>query len=97
MRRDGRVLYTTNLPGGGLGGLVAIDTRRNVVIGEADTPFAVPHNIALTPNGKKIYVTHSGATADKVTVYTASRRAPVPVFLGDVTVALNPFGLAYVP
>jgi DNA-binding beta-propeller fold protein YncE len=98
MTLSGKVFYTTNLPGGGTDGLFAIDTRTNSVIGEpTDTPYPVPHNIALTPLGHKLYVTHSGQTADKVTIYTASRRDPVPVLSGEVTVGLNPFGLAYVP
>jgi DNA-binding beta-propeller fold protein YncE len=56
----------------------------------------VPHNIALTPNGKKLYVTHS-AENNTVTVYTASRQHPVPTFARSITVGNNPFGLAYVP
>ena len=98
MARHGKVFYTTNLPGGGTDGLFAIDTRTNTVIGEAtDTSYPVPHNIALTPIGRKLYLTHSGPGADKVTIYTMNRRDPVPVFSGEVTVGLNPFGLAYVP
>ena len=97
MRVDGRVFYTTNLPGGGTDGLFAINTRTNQVLGSADTPYPVPHNIALTPRGDKLYVTHSGGASDKVTVYSASRWEPVPVLLGEITVGLNPFGLAYVP
>jgi len=96
MRFFGDVLYTTNLPGGGPDGLVAIDTRRGLVLGATDTPYPTPHNVALTPSGRKIYVTHSGATADKVTVYSASWLAPVPTYVGEVTVGTNPFGLAYV-
>lgn len=72
-------------------------TSTNAVLGSVDTPHAVPHNVALTPDGKKLYLTHSGATADKVTIYSASKREPVPVYAGEVTVGLNPFGLAYVP
>jgi YVTN family beta-propeller protein len=97
MRADGRVFYTTNLTGGGADGLVAIDTRTNQVLGSSDTPFAVPHNIALTPSGSKLFVTHSGGASDKVSVYAASKREPVPVLHGEVTVGLNPFGLAFVP
>lgn len=97
MVRNGKTFYTTNLPGGGENGLFAIDTAANVVIGEpVDTPFAAPHNIALTPNGLKLYVTHSGGPSDKVTVYSASRNDPTPVFLTELTVGLNPFGLAYI-
>ena len=97
MTRNGKVFYTTNLPGGGTDAIFAIDTSTNTVIGEAvDTPYPVPHNLALTPNGHKLYVTHSGGTADKVTIYTQSQNDPTPVFSGEVTVGLNPFGLAYI-
>ncbi len=98
MTRNGKFLYTTNLPGGGKNALYTIDTRTNSVIGgPVDTPYEVPHNIALTPNNHKLFVTHSGGTADKVTIYTMSGNDPIPVLSGEVTVGLNPFGLAYVP
>jgi DNA-binding beta-propeller fold protein YncE len=97
MRRDGRVLYTTNLPGGGSGGLVGIDTATDTVITPTtDTPYPVPHNIVLTANGRTIYVTHSGAS-DKVTFYKTRANDPVPVFAGEVTVGMNPFGITYIP
>jgi DNA-binding beta-propeller fold protein YncE len=98
MARDGQVFYTTNLPGGGAQGLFAIDTATNTIIGPAtDTPYPVPHNIALTPDSNTLFLTHSGATADKVTIYSASQKNPLPVLVSEVTVGLNPFGLAYVP
>lgn len=100
MARNGKRFYTTNISGGGVGGLVAIDTNTNVVLGATDTgnpPIPTPHNIALTPNGEKLYVTHSGATANQVTVYRATQDDAVPVFVGAIAVGLNPFGLAYVP
>jgi YVTN family beta-propeller protein len=98
MARNGKFFYTTNLPGGGIDALFAIDTQTNSVIGSpVDTPYPVPHNIALTPNGHKLFVTHSGATADKVTIFATQGNDPVPVLVGEVTVGLNPFGLAYVP
>jgi len=93
---NGKVLYTTNLPGGGADGLFAVGTKNNNVIGTTNAPYAVPHNIALTPNSKKLYLTHSGGTSDKVTVYRISNRNPVPEFIKEITVELNPFGLAYV-
>lgn len=67
------------------------------MIGAADTPFGVPHNVALTPNGKKIYVTHSGATANKASVYTVRKKGEVPIPSANVTVGVNPFGIAAVP
>jgi hypothetical protein len=61
-----------------------------------DSPYPVPHNIALSPSGRRLFLTHSGATSDKVTVYRTSRWDPTPELVGEVTVGLNPFGLAYV-
>jgi hypothetical protein len=98
MTQSGRVLYTTNLPGGGTDALFAIDTRTNTLIGDAvDSPYAVPHNIALTANGLRLFLTHSGGTSDKVTFYSISAASPAPVLLGEATVGLNPFGIAFVP
>ncbi len=95
MSPNGQVFYTTNLPGGGTDGLFAIDTKTNTVIGSADTPYPVPHNIVVTKN-KKLFLTHSGGTSDKVTIYAVSVANPIPSLIGEVTVGLNPFGLAYV-
>lgn len=96
MITNGKVFYTTNLTGGGSNGLFAINTRSNQVLGSEDTPYPVPHNIALTTSAKKLYLTHSGGTSDKVTVYRISNRNPVPVFMKEITVGLNPFGLSFV-
>ena len=96
MATGGGVFYTTNLPGAGAHGLFAIDTETNTVLGSVDTPVAVPHNIATTPDNARLYVTHSGPNTE-VTVYTTSPGNPVPVFAATVTVGLNPFGLTYVP
>src|SRR5262249_3428739 len=95
MAFDGSVFYTTNFSGGGGDGLWTISTATNTVTGEAvDTPFAVPHNIALTPDhgvffpqrggGRKLYLTHSGATASQVTIYEIN--GSLPVFHKTVTV-----------
>ena len=45
MSPNGQVFYTTNLTASGTDGLFAIDTKTNTVIGSADTPYAVPHNM----------------------------------------------------
>lgn len=98
MAADGHTFYTTNFTGGGTDGLWAINTHTHSIVGEAvDTPFAVPHNLALTPgwNNRKLYVTHSGATASQVTVYKLKGRQPV--FHKTIAVGFNPFGLTYVP
>lgn len=96
MSPNGKVFYTTNLPDGGTDGLFAIDTKTNTVLGSADTPYAVPHNVVVSKNNK-LFLTHSGGTSDKVTIYEVSTHDPVPTLIGEVTVGLNPFGLAYVP
>jgi DNA-binding beta-propeller fold protein YncE len=96
MAPNGKVLYTSNLTGGGADGLFAIDTNTFTVLGSADTPYPVPHNIVVTKNDK-LYLTHSGGASDKVSVYAVSTDQPVPEHLADVTVGLNPFGLVYVP
>jgi DNA-binding beta-propeller fold protein YncE len=106
MAFDGSLFYTTNFPGGGDNGLWTIDTATNAVLGEPlDTPFAAPHNIALTPDrgvffpprrgDRKLYLTHSGATANQVTVYRL--KGGVPDYHKTVTVGFNPFGLSFVP
>jgi len=96
MSPNGQVFYTSNLPGGGTDGLFAIDTKTNNVIGSADTPYPVPHNIVVTKN-KTLFLTHSGGTSDKVTIYSVSVADPISTLIGEVTVGFNPFGLAYVP
>ncbi len=92
--RNARRFYTTNLPGGGADGVYCINTRSNRIIGTVDTAFNTPHNVALTPGGRKLYVTHSGAN-DKVSVFRVERNGSL-TSLGEVTVGNNPFGLAYV-
>lgn len=87
--------YTTNISDGGTNAIQCIDTKTNSVVGEADTPDPTPHNVALTPNGKKLYVTHSGPTADTVSVFKTKKNGD-PEFLGTITVGFNPFGLAHV-
>ena len=68
----------------------------NTVMSEAaDAPFAVPHNIAISPNGK-LYLTHSGMS-DRVTVYRVKEGAPIPEYVDEVVAGLNPFGLAWIP
>lgn len=92
---NGRRFYTTNLPGLGIDAVFCIDTRNNRIVGTpAATPYTVPHNVALTADGRKLFVTHSGAN-NKVSVFRI-RGDGSPQLIGDVTVGTNPFGLAYV-
>jgi len=97
MALDGRRFYTTNLPGGGAGGIYTVDTRHDRILGgPVDTPHPVPHNIALSDDGRSLFVTHSGPEADKVTFYRLTGRDRTPQYRGEATVGLNPFGIAFV-
>ena len=93
---NGRWFYTTNLPGGGADAVQTIETASNMRIGEAvATPYAVPHNLVLSPDNRMLFVTHSGPTADKVTFFRIHRKSGLPTFAGEVTVGSNPFGIGY--
>jgi len=96
MAGDGRHFFCTNLPGGGNGALYTIGTRRNQVAGSpTDSPYPVPHNLAATPDGKLLFVTHSGGSSDKVTVYRLVGPHRQAQYLSELTVGLNPFGIGY--
>ena len=94
-RKNFDVFYTTNLPGEGTDALYAIDTETNELLGEpVDAPFTVPHNIALSAEGDKLFVTHSGDN-NQVSIYDLNEEG-LPELSGSVTVGDNPFGLAAV-
>lgn len=97
MANDGAVFYTTNISGGGTDAIYAIDTMTLLNAGMAvNSPYNTPHNIVLTPDDNKLYLTHSGMN-DKVSIYDTSAVDRVPMFVGEVTVGMNPFGLDFVP
>lgn len=88
-----RTFFTTDIAAGGRGGLVFIDTRTGTTQ-SIDTPFATPHNVVGGAGDRTLFVTHSGAKADKVTVYARSTSGTA--LLREITTGLNPFGLAFV-
>ena len=87
--------FATNISGGGTNAVYAIDTRTRSIAAVASTAFPTPHNLALTPNGKMLYVTHSGATNDRVSVMEVDSHGQMRL-VGDIVTGANPFGLAYV-
>jgi DNA-binding beta-propeller fold protein YncE len=96
---SGAIFYTTNIAGGGTNALYAIDTATLGLAGPGtpdNTSFATPHNIALSLDNQRLYVTHSGAAATKVSIFDTSNPAD-PVLVGAIDAQLNPFGLAAVP
>jgi DNA-binding beta-propeller fold protein YncE len=89
--------YTTNFPGSGVSAVFAIDTRTGSVLAPpVDAPAAAPHNIALTPDGRRLFVTHSGAASDLVSIYHADGPDGALELAGTLAVGLNPFGIAFV-
>ena len=100
---NGRFFYTTNFPSSdGSNGLFIIDTMNNQLIGsDFDTGFARPHNIAVTNDNKKLYISHSTSDLDpgKVTVYDLDSRTGLPTGstpTRDINVGVNPFGIFFV-
>lgn len=64
----GSRLYVTNIPNGGIDGVYTFDLDKKAQMDSVNLSFAVPHNIAVSDDGRKIYVTHSGASSNKVSV-----------------------------
>jgi DNA-binding beta-propeller fold protein YncE len=96
---SGDYFYTTNIADGGTNALFAIDTATLTTAGPGtpdNTNFPTPHNIALSPDNQLLYVGHSGATSNKISIFDVSNPAD-PVLLRDVDAQLNPWGIEAVP
>jgi DNA-binding beta-propeller fold protein YncE len=86
-------VLVTNIAGGGTDAVWELNHRLTAVEDVTDTSVPVPHNLTVD-NRRQVWVTHSGATADQVSVIQLNRRG-----FGSsatVTVGINPFGLAFV-
>lgn len=92
----GFLIYATNLPGGGADGLFAIDAATRRLAAAADLPFPAPHNIAIAPDGQKLYVTHSGPRSSAVSVVRLDERGLPAGRIVTMTVGFNPFGISFV-
>jgi DNA-binding beta-propeller fold protein YncE len=95
MLHDGSRFYTTNIAGGGVDGLQTIDTTTNLRIDADSTAIGTPHNIAVSPDGTHLFLTHSGPTSTSVSIFAlAGDGSPNnPLFRELVTVGANPFGI----
>ena len=97
---DGQYVYTTNITGGGDNAVFAIDIVSNAIVGDVDgvdAPFPVPHNLTVSNDGERLFLTHSGGTANAVTTFSLDDPT-TPVWQVSVNgQGLNPFGLTYVP
>lgn len=88
---DQKTVFVTNISGGQLYSINASTNSQN------GTPLsslnATPHNIVVNESGNKMFVTHSGATANTVSTYTINGSS---LTAGTrITVGTNPFGLTY--
>ena len=104
---DGTYLYVTNIAGGGVGALetvrAASSTEKRPLASPAsllgppaDAPGeGKPHNVGVTREGH-VFVTHSGAAANLVSVYSTDEVTGLPSLAGQHEVGTNPFGIAVV-
>ena len=58
-----------------------------------NTTIATPHNIVLNEAGNKMFVTHSGSSANTVSTYSVNASTLSPST--TITVGNNPFGITY--
>lgn len=90
--RDGQYVFMTNLPGKQL---YSLNTRsRSLAENPLDVSVNNPHNLVVNGDSKKAFVTHSGPTANQVTVYDIDAQGKIK-FSKPVTAGTNPFGIAY--
>ena len=90
-----RWLYAVNIADGGPDAIYTIDTSTDTLVSPigVDTSTATPHNVAVTPNGRKLYLTHSDGTGTKVSVFSLGPPDGVPAFLQQIDVGTNPYGI----
>jgi YVTN family beta-propeller protein len=88
---DQRTAFVTNISGAQL---YAINTENNTQLGASLASLAAtPHNITVNEAGTKMFVTHSGATANAVSIYNINNGAMTAG--STVTASTNPFGIVY--
>lgn len=84
-------IFVTNLPGAQIYG---INTIKDEQIGDPAASNPIPHNLVVNKKASRLFVTHSGATANTVSVFEIGPRKEL-TFSTTLTVGTNPFGLAY--
>jgi YVTN family beta-propeller protein len=98
LSNSGAFFYSTNPQGGAVPSIYTVDTNLPKYISEpVHTPLPVPHNLALTSDDLKLYVTHSGTSGDTVSVYDLSRINGRPTLRTLIPAGSNPFGILRVP
>ena len=94
---DSRFLYITNIAEEGENAVITYDmATREEVPGCAPlrTAEPVPHNPAPTLSGKQLFITHSGAEANIVSVFDVDATGcPIQSSERFIETGLNPFGI----
>jgi hypothetical protein len=87
-------VFTSNIAGGGVDAVWLLDRQLGSVADIASTAFPTPHNIAVDVAERQRFLTHSGPTANRVTVFQLTNSGFGAAT--SVTVGTNPFGLGLV-
>lgn len=87
-----RFLYLSDITGNRL---YAVNESHNTLSKTITEMPATPHNIAVSDNGRKMYVSHSGNTATSVVVYNLDPVSGNMQSSKIISTAVNPFGLTY--
>ncbi|KMQ65548.1 hypothetical protein ACM46_06595 [Chryseobacterium angstadtii] len=85
-------LFVSNITGGQLYSITS--STGDPISGPTTSPTATPHNIVINDKGSKMFVTHSGAAANTVSIYDINPLGGI-TYSTSVTAGTNPFGLTY--
>jgi DNA-binding beta-propeller fold protein YncE len=96
MTSDAAYLYVGNLPASGPMAVYTVDLAQQALAGApVDVPSdGKPHNLAVSDDGAKLYLTHSGPGATRVTALSLASPAQ-PKIVANLDTDTNPFGLVF--
>ena len=81
-----------NISDGGNRAVWKFSADGKYTVGSGNTWFNTPHNLALNAWGNRLFVTHSGALNNRVSVMKVGG-SRTPEVVDNVKVGKNPFGL----
>lgn len=91
----GSRVYVTNIAGRGNRAVWEFTQDGKRSFGSGNTWFNTPHNVAPNARGTRLFVTHSGALNNHVSVMAVGG-ANAPAVVNNIKVGVNPFGLGLV-
>jgi YVTN family beta-propeller protein len=84
-------IFVTNISGAQI---YSINTIKDELIGTPAASDPIPHNLVVNKKASKLFVTHSGGSANTVSVFDIGPQKELS-FRKTLTIGTNPFGLAY--